>query len=108
MLAYCIMICNGKMTVRIFVGVALSTEIEIKLNQSKLWKEASFHPSCESLMKVHFQGKDYLGRYLAYNEVTVKDLKEAEKQMLDTLHKYSSEINIDKIESFTFPQVLVP
>ena len=89
-------------TVKIFVGVEFTTDIDIKLKDSLLWKETSFAPTPDSLVRIPFHGNDYIGRYVT--EMTVKDLKEIERQILNTLHSYSSEINIEKLNPVVFSQ----
>lgn len=101
---------ENKVTVKLFVGCHLNSEIRMLLNQSKLWKQTAIMPSRKNgkeLLEVHFHGKDYFGRHLPSEKVTLVELRETEDLVKDRLKAYCPEYDAESIKICIFPQVFV-
>lgn len=100
---------ESRLMVKLFVGYMLTAEIKMLLNQSNEWKQASLvkNSSRENLVETHFQEKDYIGRYLEYKMLTIKDLKEEASFAKLTLQRYCPDLNVDTLKICIFPQVFV-
>lgn len=101
---------ESKVTVKLFVGCHLNSEIRMCLNQSKLWKQTAILPSKtngQELLEVHFHGKDYFGRHLAFEKVTLVELRETENLIKNRLKTYCPEYDAESVKICIFPQVFV-
>lgn len=100
---------SKQITVRIFVGIEINSEIKMRLNESPSWKDALILASQdpEILQIAPFQEKNYVGRFLSYNEVTLKDLDKEATHVADELHKYCPALKLTKNDTLVFSQVFV-
>lgn len=101
---------KNKVSVKMFVGFHLNSEIRMILNQSKTWKQASIMPlekESQELIEVHFHGKDYFGRHLPLEKVPLQELKEIENHIKNRLKSYCPEYDAESVKICIFPQVFV-
>lgn len=100
---------SNQITVRIFVGIEISSEIKMRLYESSSWKDALIVDAKDPqrMQIVPFEGKNYIGRFLAYKELTLKDLDQEAKHVADKLISYCPALKIDKNETVVFSQVFV-
>jgi len=98
-----------ELQVKLFVGVNLSTEISMQLMQSILWKQSTIlGPNSENeLIKIPFQSKDYIGRYLPSFCTSLKELKEIEQIIQDKIKDYCPGLAAHQLKVYTFPQVFI-
>jgi len=98
-----------QITVRMFVGIEINSEIKMRLNESPSWKDALILASKdpEILQIVPFQGKNYVGRFLSYKEVTLKDLDHEAIHVAAELLKYCPALKLTKNDTLVFSQVFV-
>jgi hypothetical protein len=99
----------NQIIVRIFVGIEVNFEIKMRLNESLLWKDALILASKEpKIIKiVPFQNKNYIGRFLNFKEVTLKDLDQEANQIVEELLGYCPALKITKNDTLVFSQVFV-
>jgi len=99
----------NKITVKLFTGYHLNSEIKMHLKQSLNWKQAAISPikEGEELIEVHYHDKDYLGYYLSTDKITLSELKKAEDFLKQRLTSYCAEYSLENIKICIFAQVFV-
>lgn len=94
---------------RIFVGYSLHPELKLQLSQSPHWKQAKIMRDSVSdeLFETHFQEKDYIGRFLTQDVLTLKELKIIELEIQSRLRKHCPKFPVDKLKICVFTQVFI-
>lgn len=97
------------MTSRLFVGYSLHPELKLQLSQSPHWKEAKIlrHNESEELLEIHYQAKDYIGRFLTKESLTLSELKQVEADIQSRLKKHCPLFPIDKLNIWVLTQVFI-
>ena|ERR1700761_2617710 len=101
---------ESKVSVKLFAGYFLNPEIRMHLQRSSAWKQASIAPTKEKaheLLEIYFNGKNYIGSYLAEEKVTLVELKKVENDVLTALKKYCPDCDTENMKISIFPQVFV-
>jgi len=100
---------TNKLTVKLFVGCSLSSELKMNLNQSKTWKQASIVPASayDDLIEIHFHGKDFVGSYLSTDKITVAELQTHEAHLRERLQHYCPAFDLNGIKPCVFAQVFI-
>lgn len=95
--------------IKLFLGFHQSTELNIHLNQSQIWKEISVIrlSSPEDLVEVIHEGKLYIGAYLPHPQTTLDEIQLLEKTIRDKLHFYCPEYKNSPAKTLLFPQVFI-
>jgi hypothetical protein len=98
----------NKITTKTFLGIYISSEMRMHLNQSITWKHAVITPlQKKSFKEVHCQGKDYIGFYLEKNITTLQELTSAQEELKEQIKIYCPEIEVENQKICIFPQVFV-
>lgn len=99
----------NQVTLRLFIGCLLTSEIKMHLNQSNQWKHLVISPtkSENDLVEVHYRGKDYLGSYLPRDTLSIDDLKKIEKPIKQSLKAYCPGLEVENLKLQIFAQVFV-
>lgn len=99
---------ENKILVKMFVGCYLNSEIRMYLNESKTWKQAAIlRTKDKELIEVHFQNKDYIGKYLESETINLDQLKKSEKEVRETLKRYVCDCDSDSLKICVFPQLFI-
>ena len=103
---------KSRFDVKLFLGCKLNSELRMYLNQSPSWKQVSILPLAEKaennhLIEVHYQAKDYLGRYLSDEKMTLSDLKNSAIQLKETIRVYCPQYDFDLLKICIFPQLFI-
>ncbi len=100
---------TNHLTVKLFIGCLLNSEIKMHLSQSALWKQIAIAPAKqdEELSQVHFHGKDYLGIYLAADKITMEHMHTFEERIKQRLQAYCPALHFENIKPYIFAQVFV-
>lgn len=100
---------QGKVTTRLFVGCAVTSELKMYLSQSIKWKHVNIlaTKNPEDLSIIHHHGKDYIGLYAQHDKITVAELEEIEKIIKQQIQIYCPQIEIQKVNSVVFPQLFI-
>lgn len=77
------------------------------LRTSQAWKNASIEKKQDDLIETHFQGKDYIGRYLDQEMITIAELHAFQKQIAQTLHFYCLGMRLHNFHIHIFPQIFI-
>lgn len=98
---------NG-VSVKLFVGYEVTSEIRSQLHRSKAWQQTSvLSPSERDLIEVNHQGNHYVGRFLPQDRLILSDVKENDALAKKALKNYCPDCNLDEMPVRIFPQVFV-
>lgn len=100
---------NQQLTVRLFMGYHLTSDIRMYLKQSLSWKQAKIVNEAEQrdLIEAHFQDKDYIGKYINPEGLTIQELKQLESSIYDSLIHYCPQLSQETIKVYLFPQIFI-
>ena len=98
-----------QVTSRIFVGCLFTSEIRMYLVQNIAWKQAKISATMDSdkLVEVHYEGKDYLGRYIDASCVTLEYLEKMGEEIVTAIHNYCHQVSKDSLKYYIFSQLFV-
>lgn len=97
---------KNRIQVKIFVGFELKIDISISLNKNSLWKEAEVSKTSE-LQEVRYQEKNYIGRFLSHEIVTMINLQEITAKVREELQAFCPEKDLSTLKIQIFPQVFI-
>lgn len=98
----------NKITTRTFLGIFISSELRMHLNQSIAWKHAVITPmQKKSFKEVHCKGKDYIGFYLEKNMTTIQELESMQEELREQIKIYCPSLDVENQKICIFPQVFV-
>jgi hypothetical protein len=102
-------ISTENIQIKIFIGTLLSHEIKRFLNQSSTWKEAKIvgQNLQSEWRELHFQNKDYFGKYIPESHISLPDLRTIENELKELIMKHYEDLPVDKIKVVIFPQMFV-
>lgn len=100
---------SNRLSIKIFTGCHLNSEMRMHLNQSSAWKLTSIQPNKgpDHLMEVHFEGKDYFGCYCASEQIPLQELKKIETHIIDAIRHYCPSLPSENLKLCIFAQVFV-
>ncbi|MEC7840043.1 MAG: hypothetical protein VX777_08395 [Chlamydiota bacterium] len=100
---------QDRITVRMFVGCLVSSDIKHQLSQSLSWKESQIvsSKSCRKLEETHYQGKYFLGYFIDDSGSTLSEIEELKKEIEAKITKFCEGYTLNKLKFFVFPQVFV-
>lgn len=100
---------EDRVKVKLFIGYLITSEIRMHLNQSNNWKQDNIAPErpTEALSEVHYQNKDYIGRFLTQDYLAMPQFKLVDQEMRRVLQSYCPNLNLDSLLTYTFPQIFV-
>jgi hypothetical protein len=101
---------NESLKIKLFMGYLITSDIRMYLKQSSIWKEAKITETAISrdLLETHFQNKDYIGKYLKQEHVTLKELRAYENSIFQSLLNYCAELSPEThLKIYLFPQVFI-
>ncbi|MBA2727414.1 MAG: hypothetical protein H0U49_04495 [Parachlamydiaceae bacterium] len=100
---------NERVTVRLFAGILITSEIRMHLNQNTDWKNAqiaAFHGS-DDLIEVRHGKNEYIGCYLEGQKIQHSELPKFEKLTTDKLLKYCPRLPKSSCRFYVFSQLLI-
>lgn len=94
---------------RLFVGLLLTSEVRMHLNQSEQWKQEQVvrNESGETLQSLRYQDKEYIGSMLTTALLPLEELRTLEDSVRLVLNRYCPELQTDKMKIFVFPQLFL-
>ncbi len=96
---------NDRVLAKIFIGCTISSELRMHLRDSKKWKTDLIDN--KGLSEIHYQGKDFIGKFLENPVVTLDELRRQEQEVRHILQTYCPSVDFDSIPIKTFPQVFI-
>lgn len=94
------------LTLKIFVGFTLSSELKMHLNHSIAWKHAQIQKE-QVLEEVHFHHKVYIGSYLDDKPLTLNYIRQIEASLRQKLASYCPFAGVEQLPICIFPQVFI-
>ena len=94
---------------KIFLGLHLTTEVRIHLDQSLQWKQdrATSALSPNQIREIHHEGKDYIGLFVEKELPSLEDLNQVKCSVMQQMRKYCEELKVEKLKAALFPQVFL-
>lgn len=97
----------NKISIKLFAGCDINSEIRMHLTHSIQWKHAALTSSKEGLQIACYKGKNYFGFYLEQKKLTLNELKEIQQTIRKELKIYCPDLEIENIKICIFPQVFI-
>jgi hypothetical protein len=96
-------------SLKLFIGCLINSEVKMHLNYSSEWKQEQVirSESGEALEKVRHAEKEYVGRGLSQEAVTVPELEELDQFLRSALARYCPELDVDKLNVVLIPQLFL-
>ena len=100
---------KSKISTKLFLGCKITPDIRLQLNQNNEWQQLVAIPdtNTENLKELHYQEKEYFGKFLDDEKPTLTDLREAEQVIIQALESYCPQSNIKAIKLVLFPQIFL-
>lgn len=106
---------DSKMTISLFLGFLLTSELKMHLNKSAEWQNAKLHladPSSaldpsNALKEVQYGNQTFVGIYLSEPKLSLKDIKKYESQLKMLLNRYCERLECSKLECSLFSQFFI-
>jgi hypothetical protein len=100
---------ENRLTVRLFAGSLLTFDIKMQLKHSPHWKQSKIANESDQrdLVEIRFHNKEYIGKYISLQSLTLDDLREIETTIAASLKRYCPELAEEALKIYVFPQVFV-
>jgi hypothetical protein len=100
---------NSCMTSRIFIGYYLHPELKVHLSQSLNWSQSKIvrGDNLNELLETHYHEKEYIGRFLNQDVLTINELKTIEQQIQLRLAEHCPSFPLEKLKVCVFSQVFI-
>lgn len=93
------------MNTRLFAGCLLTAEMKLHLSKSAQWRDRTLEKG--HLIETHFASKDYVGRYLDKEKLTLHDLRDLQTKIQELIGECSLELAGRHFELKVFPQTMI-
>lgn len=97
---------QSALTLKIFVGFSLTSELKMHLYHSIAWKHAQIQKEQE-LEEVHFHHKVFIGAYIDSKPLTINKLRQFETSLKEKLAAYCPSAGVEQLPICIFPQVFI-
>lgn len=94
-------------SLKLFIGIPLNSELKLKLAQSKTWQESLITGTDDVLKIVRFGEKEYFGRYLPHSHLLMSELPPIESSLIASIKHYCPRIKHDKLVLRIFSQPFI-
>lgn len=98
---------SSKISIQLFVGCLLSVDIKRQLYQSPQWKQKSLEDPDSRLVEVFHKNKDYLGKYVAKQMMTLSEFTQCQNELLEKIGSYCPNLDRETVKIIIFPQLFV-
>lgn len=100
---------ESHMISKIFIGFHLHPELKAQLNQSSQWKQAKIMQQnlLLGLLETHYQEKDYVGRFLIQETLTLDELRTIAKGIQELLKDHCPKYPIENLKICLFSQIFI-
>lgn len=98
-----------KVFAKLFIGVLVTSEVKMYLNQSLRWKNAQIinDPEAGELIIVRFHDHDYIGCYSSVENVAFSELSSYDKHVLEKLQSYCPNLPLKAQKVSIFSQIFI-
>lgn len=94
-------------TLKLFAGFKVTSELRMHLNHSSLWKENEILNKENSLKKVNFEDEEYLGLYLSVPFISLNEIAYLEDSLKQTLLEICPQYKQEKLILHLFSQPFI-
>lgn len=100
---------RNNVTVRLFVGCLVTSELKLLLDNSHAWKQFQILQSQndDTLQLLRHEGKNYLGWLTESIEISIATIADYEIKLKELMTQYCSSYESEKVNIVVFPQVFV-
>ncbi len=98
---------KDRITIKLFAGFPLTSELRMHLKGSKTWNQAQIQPELQPLVEAHHDQQTYLGRFITNVPVTLRELCALEQELRLAFLTYCPKFPADKLQLITFSQVFI-
>ena len=94
---------QNRLTVKLFIGFLLTSELRMHHKQSLKTKNVLAH----GLDQVRYRSKEYLGFYLPHENIPLAELKKIQEEVQKRLSIQCPTLQKEYLNIFIFPQLFV-
>lgn len=98
---------RDRITTKLFIGLLITSEVKMHLQNSPFWRNAKAMPNEEHLIEVRHRGKNYIGCYLKEEGIQLKDLKKMEIMVTTKIGAYLPQLSLSNDDCVVFPQLFI-
>jgi len=99
---------ENKMSVKLFIGFEVTSEMRSQLHRSKAWQQASvLNPAERDLIEINHHGHSYVGRFLPQDRIILSDVRANDAIAKKALKHYCPDCDLDEMTLRILPQVFV-
>lgn len=94
---------------KIFIGYPVQTDLKNQLNQSADWNKSKIFrkENSDELLEVRYQDKNYIGRFLIQEMLTLTDLEVIARDIENRLKNHCPGYPLEKLAIRVFSQVFI-
>ena len=98
-----------KLTVKLFMGFLINSEMRMHLASSIAWKEAQIlkEMNPNHLLEVHFQEENYVGKFLPEACIKLSEIKQYEAEVRERLLTYCPTLKQEKFKLYILSQQFI-
>lgn len=96
-------------SVKLFVGYRLTSEIKMHLKQSRIWQRinSKAEKDADDLVEIHHQDHDYIGLYSTKEDLDLAEIRNLDELIRSRLQKYCPHLPVEKANTSIFPQLFI-
>lgn len=100
---------HNKVFAKLFIGILITSEVRMHLNQSTVWKNVQVigDPEAGELISVRFHEYDYIGSYVKVEKITFSELGSYDKHVLNKLQSYCPNLQLNTHKVSFFSQIFI-
>ena len=100
---------SGKLTTKVFIGFEFPLELRMELNSNPNWKQVMIENKNipHAAKEIHYQDNDYLGFYLDFTMIPMKDLHQYAEKLKKQIQPYCTKTDVEKLKITIFSQVFI-
>lgn len=100
---------ESRMVSKIFIGYNLNPELKILLSKSPQWKQAKIvqNDPLSGLTETHFHEKEYIGRFLLHETMTIFELKTIANEIQGILKEHCPKYPVENLQTYVFSQIFI-
>lgn len=96
-----------KVSIKLFLGVLITSELRMHLNSSVAWKHAAIDRQPDAPIETQYQDHKYLGIHLECDAAPLKHFHELYSKIQDSIARYCPEFNNDQLKPYILPQIFI-
>lgn len=100
---------SSGISVKLFVGCMITPDLRLQLNQNTDWQRMIAFPdsNTDKVQELHYQDKDYFGKFLKEAQPTLAEIRSAEKVIRSAIENYCPSTDASSIKLQLFSQIFL-